>query len=193
MQNGKHLIVGLGNPGSAYEGTRHNIGFRVVEAFAKKQGWKLKYEARFFGEVAQGSYEDKKVILLMPQTYMNSSGESLRLCVDYLQVSHEKLLIICDDIALGFGQLRLKAKGSAGGHNGLKSIETHLKTQDYPRLRIGVGDRTQGELADHVLGKFTEEERAELPTVVEKALASLDIWIKEGIDSAMRFANHIGE
>lgn len=193
LQNGKCLIVGLGNPGSVYDQTRHNIGFRVLEAFAKKQGWKLRSEAQFFGQIAQGVCEDKKVILLLPQTYMNSSGESVRKCADYLEVANEKVLIICDDIALPFGQLRLKAKGSAGGHNGLKSVEVHLGTLDYPRLRIGVGDRMHGELADHVLGKFTEEERVKLPSIEEKALASLNIWIKEGVDSAMRFANQIGD
>jgi PTH1 family peptidyl-tRNA hydrolase len=124
---------------------------------------------------------------------MNSSGESVRKTADYLEVANDKLLVICDDIALFFGQMRLKAKGSAGGHNGLKSVEAHLGTLEYPRLRIGVGDRTQGDLAEHVLGKFTEEERAKIPGVVEKGEKTLEIWIKEGIDSAMRFANQIGE
>jgi len=111
-----YLLVGLGNPGSAYEFTRHNIGFHVLEAFAKKNGWSFKSASRLQGKLAQGVFEGKKVLLLLPMTYMNSSGESVRLCVDYFKVPHNNVMVVSDDIAIDFGVLRMKPSGSSGGH-----------------------------------------------------------------------------
>lgn len=172
------LIVGLGNPGKSYELTRHNVGFEVVKALAKKKGWSFHRDAKIEGEIAQGSVGEQKWFLLLPETYMNSSGEAVRRCVEYFKVPLEEILVVCDDIALPFGTLRLREKGSAGGHNGLRSIEEHLGSQHYARLRIGVGDRMEGDLADHVLGKFLAEEQEKLPTLIADASASVEKWAR---------------
>ena len=184
-----YLLVGLGNPGSAYEFTRHNIGFHVLETWAEKKGWSFKTVSRLQGKLAQGVFEGKKVLLLLPMTYMNSSGESVRLCVDYFKVPRNNMMVISDDIAIDFGMLRVKPNGSSGGHNGLKSIESHIGTQVYSRMRVGVGDRQQGALADHVLSRFSEEEMRQLPRLLDRSAEALEVWIKEGIVKAMQVAN----
>ncbi|MFI5333749.1 MAG: aminoacyl-tRNA hydrolase [Chlamydiales bacterium] len=183
----KCLIAGLGNPGSAYDLTRHNIGFEVVRAYAKKQGLSFRHAADFIGDLAQGSLFGKKVFLLLPLTYMNSSGEAIRACKEYFDIKLSDLLVICDDAALPFGKLRFRAKGSSGGHNGLQSIAEHLGTTEYPRLRIGIGQ--EGELADYVLGKFTPEETKALPEVAETVGSAIDKWLSSGIEGAMRAFN----
>ncbi len=183
------LIVGLGNPGKAYELTRHNIGFRVVEALAKKQGLPLRGEREFEAEMARGVIASKKVILLRPLTYMNSSGESVSRVAKYFDVPLTQVMVVSDDIAIDFGDLRMKTCGSSGGHNGLKSIELHFGTQAYARLRLGVGDRRQGHLADYVLAPFTQEEQIELPKMIERAVGALECWLQSGIVQAMQFAN----
>lgn len=183
------LITGLGNPGSAYAETRHNIGFQVVRHFAKKHGLKLSKVSKVSGELAQGEVQGVKVVLLLPLTYMNCSGESVRRCINYFKPQLAKTLVVSDDIALSVGAMRLREGGSAGGHNGLKSVEQHLGTQNYPRLRIGVG-RPEGEvLADYVLGQFTPEEKKGLPEILEKATSLLELWMAQGIKAAMNIAN----
>jgi PTH1 family peptidyl-tRNA hydrolase len=184
-----YLLVGLGNPGSAYEYTRHNIGFHVLEAMALENGWAFKTVSRLQARLAQGVFEGKKVLLLLPQTYMNSSGESVRLCVDYYKVNLQHVMVVADDIAIPYGNLRIKPSGSSGGHNGLKSIEAHLTTQIYPRMRVGVGDRLKGSLADHVLSRFSELEMEKMPGIVERALRSIQVWLSQGIVKAMQHAN----
>lgn len=186
-ENQSYLVVGLGNPGSAYDATRHNMGFRTVRHFAEKMGFSFHHGSYFQGEVAQGRLERKKTILLLPQTYMNSSGQSVKLCADYFKMNVSHILIVCDDIALPFGTLRIRAEGSAGGHNGLKSVEEHLNTKSYPRLKIGIGDRNVGGLSDFVLGRFTEEEKVELPKIEEKAAAAIACWIAAGVEAAAKF------
>lgn len=189
-ENQRRLIVGLGNPGEAYDETRHNIGFLALRRFAEKNGFIFHRGASFSGEIAQGRVKDKKAVLLLPLTYMNSSGRAVFACASYFEIRPENILIVCDEIALPFGKLRLKPKGSAGGHNGLKSVEAHLGTQDYHRLRIGVGDRSGGQsLAEHVLGRFTAEEKKELPKVIDEAAQAVEIWLTEDIDAAMRKVN----
>lgn len=183
------LIVGLGNPGLSYQKTRHNIGFKVVKHFAKKHGLSFREMAQLKGEVAQGSIGGEKVILLMPMTYMNCSGEALIRCINFFKPDPQKIVVVADDVALAFGFLRLRESGGAGGHNGLKNIEHHLKTQSYPRLRIGVGMPTREELADYVLGKFTAEEEKAIPQLAEKATQALEVWIAQGIEAAMNIAN----
>lgn len=183
------LIVGLGNPGSAYENTRHNIGFSILEQLAKKNGWAFKDASRLQGRIAQGVINGRKVLLLLPMTYMNSSGESVRLCMDYFKVLKNNIMVVSDDISISFGTLRLKPSGSSGGHNGLKSIESHLGTQIYPRLRVGVGDRTHGALADFVLSRFSESEMQQIPQIIERSANALEVWVKEGIVKAMQQAN----
>ena len=183
------LVSGLGNPGKAYDETRHNIGFEVVKAFAKKQGLSFRHAADFIGDLSQGNLLDKKVVLLLPLTYMNSSGEAIRLCKEYFDIPCENILIVCDDVALPFGKLRMRGKGSSGGHNGLKSVAEHLGTTDFPRLRVGVGRAEEKELAEYVLGKFTSEEKKALPEVAERAASAVETWIASGIESAMRTFN----
>ncbi|MES2345071.1 MAG: aminoacyl-tRNA hydrolase [Chlamydiota bacterium] len=189
----KRLIVGLGNPGAAYVGTRHNIGFRVVQSFAEEKGFHFRQTTNVKGELAQGSIGELKIFCLMPATYMNHSGEAVRLCLDYFDIPIEHLMVVVDDVDLPFGKIRLRPQGSAGGHNGLKSIKEHIKTLYYSRLRIGIADREHGDLADYVLGRFSAEESGKLPEIVKQAALILDTWILNGINVAMQSANQEGE
>lgn len=172
------LIVGLGNPGKKYTYTRHNLGFLIVEAYAKKYYLDFRTERDRQGEVAKGVILEKNVTLLMPMTYMNESGRSVRMTVDYYKIPTDQVMIISDDVAIPFGSFRMREKGSAGGHYGLKSIEAHLGTQDYPRLRAGVGDRLHGDLSSHVLSKFTEAEIKDLPKIIDEGIDLLDRWVQ---------------
>lgn len=183
-----YLLVGIGNPGSAYQETRHNIGFQIATAFAEKQQLSFRKEAALHGELAKGMLlgRSEKVIVLKPLTYVNRSGEAVQACMRYFRIRLERLLVISDEFAMPFGKLRVSERGSAGGHNGLKSIEQHLMTQHYSRLRFGIGDREQGDLADHVLSKFAEEERSSLPSLIEQAAQVLYTWITQGSEPAKR-------
>lgn len=163
------------------------MGFRVVRAFVKKRG--LIFRSGKIGELAQEKRGDKRVILLLPMTFMNKSGQAVRLCSDYFGIAVSHTLVVCDDIALPFGKIRFRQEGSAGGHNGLKSVEAHLGTPAYPRLRVGISDRQHGDLADYVLGKFSAEELAALPEVMEKALSRIDVWLEQGSEAALRMNN----
>lgn len=183
-----HLVVGLGNPGKAYEGTRHNIGFAVVEELARRHRFEFQKKTKWKGKVARGNIGEGTVALLLPQTFMNLSGEAVAAAThEQVEISH--LLIVVDDVAIPFGELRLRFQGSSGGHNGLKSIEDHLHTQQYARLRIGVGDNREGELEDYVLEKFSKQEKKLLPEIVERAAHAIEIWLEQGINRAMEFAN----
>jgi len=186
------LIIGLGNPGTAYEKTRHNVGFRAVRYLAQRHGIALRRTVRISAEMGHGTIEGANVGLVLPLTYMNSSGESVRASVKAFKVPFKRVMVIVDDIAFPFGQLRLKEGGSSGGHNGLRSIEEHLGTNEYPRLRLGVGSPRGGSLADYVLEKFESEEEAELPQVLDKAANVVDCWVKQGIQAAMVLANTKG-
>jgi PTH1 family peptidyl-tRNA hydrolase len=186
----KALIVGLGNPGKAYEKTRHNIGFEAVSLLAKKHHLEFKKQLKFKGSIAEGQIGDTSAILLMPLTFMNLSGEAVALAMRYFAVDLSRLIILLDDVALPLGQLRIRINSGTGGHNGLKSVEEHLQTNRYARLRIGVGDRGQGEdLADHVLGRFSKEEEKLIPGVLERVVQSVEIWMDKGLTSAMNYAN----
>lgn len=183
------LIVGLGNPGKTYKHTRHNIGFEAVDLLAQKYGLEFKKRLKFKGELAEGKIGEDSVILLKPLTYMNLSGEAVALGMGYFQIDLSRLLVITDDVALSLGQLRIRINSGPGGHNGLKSIEESLETNRYPRLRIGVGDRDHGDLADHVIGRFTEGEATLVPSVLERVVRAVEIWLDKGLTSAMNFAN----
>lgn len=189
LADAPYLIVGLGNPGKSYERTRHNIGFVVVQELARKHGLKFVRQTQFKSSLAEGRIEDKRVILQMPLTYMNLSGEAVGAAVRFWKIDLAHLLVVVDDVAIPLGELRVKINSGSGGHNGLKSIEEHLQTQSYARLRVGVGDRLQGDLASHVLGRFSEEEEKVALTVVERAVEATEIWLNQGITSAMNFAN----
>lgn len=151
-------------------------------------GWPWKRERFFEGTLSHGIVEGQKVHLLLPMTYMNLSGQSVARVLNYFKMTSQDLLVVTDDIALSFAKQRLRMKGSAGGHNGLASIQAHLGV-NYPRLRVGVGDREHGSLADHVLGKFTPLEAEQLGSICEEAFAVFHCWLKEGIEIAMNRAN----
>jgi PTH1 family peptidyl-tRNA hydrolase len=180
------LIVGLGNPGKSYEKTRHNIGFVVGRVLAKSLGIPFENKKEFSGEFAQGEIDGKRVMILLPMTYMNLSGQALRRCLDFFKIEIKNVLVVCDDVAIPFGKLRLKEKGSSGGHNGLKSIESHLGTQDYSRLRIGIGREECIDLADFVLGQFNTQEIESLPEIVSDAAQVALIWFQEGYLKALQ-------
>lgn len=186
----KYLIVGLGNPGKTYEKTRHNIGFRIVKAIGMKYAITFRPSLiRAKGNLGKGMIQDKSVHLLMPLTYMNESGLSVRKSLNFFDIPIEHLIVIADDVAIPFGKLRLRKSGSCGGHNGLRNIETHLGTDQYTRLRIGVGSRQDGDLSDHVLGNFSVEEEVDLPQVVDRAIQGIEFWLASGIDAAMQEVN----
>jgi PTH1 family peptidyl-tRNA hydrolase len=186
----RFLIAGLGNPGKTYDDTRHNIGFRVVKAFAGKYGITFRPSLiRAKGSLGRQEIEGKMAHLLLPLTYMNESGLSVKKCLEYYKIPLSQMIIIADDVALPFGNLRIREKGSCGGHNGLRSIQQHLGTSEFTRLRIGVGDREHGELADYVLGRFSQEEQVELPDIVNQAIHAIEFWLENGAEAAMREVN----
>ncbi len=187
----KFLIIGLGNPGAQYRQTRHNAGFNVVDAFAKKHQLSFRHTSHLIGDVAQGSVHGKKVLLLLPTTFMNSSGDAARRCIDYFKVPITQVMVVCDDVVLPIGTLRMRSKGSSGGHNGLKSLQAHLNTEYYARLRIGVGGPGSQEMVDYVLGKFSSEEEKILQDVALKAIEVLELWLTVGIAAAMQAANSV--
>jgi len=183
------LIVGLGNPGSQYEKTRHNCGFRAVDILASKFGCKLD-KAKFQGLYGQVNYEGRKLFLLKPQTFMNLSGRSVLQLSAYFNIPPQQIIVMFDDISLPPGRLRIRANGSAGGHNGIKSIISELGSQEFPRVKIGVGAKPEPDrdLADWVLSTFsTSEEKALAPALEAAADAALSI-IEKGIpETANRF------
>ena len=183
------VIVGLGNPGTKYAGTRHNIGFDTVTALADKYSIKLK-DKKFNGLIGEGFIEGEKVMLVQPQTYMNLSGECVGMIAGFYKLDAEDIIVICDDINLDTGRLRIRAKGSAGGHNGLKNIIAHLGTEAFPRIRIGVGEKTEGwDLADYVLARFSGEDEATMRKAIKNAVGAIETWISYDIGKSMNLYN----
>jgi PTH1 family peptidyl-tRNA hydrolase len=185
----ERLIVGLGNPGKKYEMTRHNFGFIAVQALAHELGGAFKEDKRFHGQVAKGALGDTVVYFLMPSTYMNESGRSVKAFVDYYKLNPDQVIVVNDDIELNFGDLRLRPTGSAGGHNGLKSIEALLGTRHYVRLRLGIGRNKEEKLVEYVLDNFTPEELTQLPHIIAKAVAALKLMVSADIAKAMQSVN----
>lgn len=184
------IIAGLGNPTLQYEGTRHNAGFDVIDALADK--YNISVDGRKNRAlIGKGIIEGKKVILAKPQTYMNLSGESLGGLVDYYKVDEEsEFLVIYDDISLDVGQLRIRKKGSAGGHNGMKNIISHLGTEVFPRIKVGVGEKPKKyDLADYVLSRFSKEERAIMEEGYQKAVDAVEMILKGEMEEAMNKFN----
>lgn len=178
------LITGLGNPGPEYVNTRHNIGFRVVETWAARLG--TSFVGDRHGHTAGASYRGQKLVLLKPNTYMNASGKAVRYHLQAHRTQPSQCLVVTDDVALPYGTLRLRPKGSAGGHNGLADIEQTLGTQDYPRLRVGIGaDYNRGAQVDYVLGDFTAAEQDHLPLVLAAAADALEAVLFQGLEQAM--------
>ncbi|WP_316572796.1 aminoacyl-tRNA hydrolase [Neobacillus sp. YIM B06451] len=173
------LIVGLGNPGRQYADTRHNIGFAVVERLSDKLGIPLD-QLKHKGMFGMGHYKGEKVILLMPLTYMNLSGESIRAAMDFYKIGMEDILVIYDDLDLPVGKIRLRQKGSPGGHNGIKSTIAHLGTADFNRIRIGISRPPAGmAVPDYVLGRFRKEEEPLMADAVEKSAAACEAWLEK--------------
>ncbi len=177
------LIVGLGNPGKDYVETRHNAGFMVMDSLAKKMN--IKFDRRKFkGQVAEGRIGFEKVVLLKPETFMNLSGESLIEAANFYKVEETQILVVFDDVSLDVGKIRIRKKGSAGGHNGIKSIISHLGTDNFPRIKVGVG-AAKRDLVRHVLGKFTSEEKILLDQALLAARDAVFAVLENGIDSAI--------
>jgi PTH1 family peptidyl-tRNA hydrolase len=182
------VVVGLGNPGSRYAGTRHNVGFAVMDALAEAPGTSH-FQDRFDADIAELVDGGAKVLLVKPQTFMNLSGQSLRRLVDFYQLPLEHLLVVCDDFNLPLGKLRFRARGTHGGHNGLRDIQNHLGTTEYARLRIGVGAPEEDEAVEHVLGRFRPLERPVIEEALHLAVQAVATWWEKGIEYCMNQYN----
>lgn len=184
-----YIIVGLGNPGKKYEHTRHNVGFEVIDILADRIGIHVD-ESKHKGLVGRGMLEGQKVVLVKPQTFMNLSGECVRAVADFYKVPKEEIIVIYDDISLEPGQLRIRTKGSAGGHNGIKNIIAHLGTQVFPRVKVGVGEKPRMmDLADYVLSHFTREEQGKMNDAFKEAADAVAMMVSQGVDPAMNKYN----
>ncbi|AIS58677.1 peptidyl-tRNA hydrolase [Listeria ivanovii subsp. londoniensis] len=171
------LIAGLGNPGKKYERTRHNVGFMVVDelSFRHQTPWK---KAKFNGMVSEINVNGEKMLLVKPLTFMNASGECIRPLMDYYNIPMKDVLIIYDDLDLPVGKIRLRQKGSAGGHNGMKSIIQHVKTQEFNRIRVGVSRPSHGEVINYVLGDFPKSEQADIIETIQKSADAVEDFAK---------------
>ena len=189
-----HLIVGLGNPGAEYAKTRHNVGFLLVEKLAVR--WKADWsnERKFRASIARAERNGRRVLLCRPQTFMNLSGETVRALVDFYQLPRplSGLLVTMDDADLPLGEIRLRAEGGSGGHHGLESIEQHLATREFARLRIGIGRKDgEREITDHVLGKFDPGEVELMEKALDRAASQMECWLDDGIQNAMNRFNGV--
>lgn len=184
----KYLIAGLGNIGFEYENTRHNVGFKVMDFIAEKEG--LSFSAKRLAQVCEWKYKGRTLILLKPSTYMNLSGNAIKYWLAVEKISLENLLVVTDDLALPFGKIRIRSKGSAGGHNGLKNINDLLNTENYARLRFGVGNAfSKGKQVDYVLGNWNSEEQALLPELLKHCADAIGSFAFRGIEPTMNQYN----
>ena len=185
------LIVGLGNPGTEYRDTRHNAGFMLADTLAEKAGARWRHEKKFFADVAECGLGGRRVLLVKPLTFMNASGESVAKLAAYHKVPAESVIVLVDDADLPLGTLRLRGEGSPGGHHGLESVEQHLSSRGYPRLRIGIARPQSGvrDIAGHVLGRFGAEERTVLEKVLARGGEQVECWASRGVAAAMNLYN----
>lgn len=190
------LIVGLGNPGSEYVGTRHNIGWEVLDELAVALNWLAvakEFERRgrhqFEGISLDGLHGSEKLMLLKPLTYMNASGRSVQAAMAFFQLTPADVMVVLDDLALPAGRIRLRSGGSSGGHNGLRDIERALSTTNYPRLRLGIDSPTHGSGRDYVLGRFDPAQRPKMDAAVKRAATAILTWVDRGIEAAMNQFN----
>lgn len=184
----KFLIVGLGNIGAEYINTRHNIGFKVLDHFAKKEN--INFQTAKLGDVTEFKIKGRTLILLKPNTYMNLSGKAVKYWMEKENIEKENVLIITDDLNLSFGSIRIKSKGSDGGHNGLKSIQSLLNTTEYPRFRFGISDEfKKGKQVDYVLGEWNEDEKAKLTERLEKSAEIIQSFALAGLNNTMNEFN----
>ena len=195
MADGLKMVVGLGNPGSKYSGTRHNIGFMALERMASSNGITFRQQSKLHGLAAETGVGDQRLRLLMPQTYMNDSGRSIRAALDWFGFAPEQLLVLVDDMDLPLGRLRLRAQGGAGGHNGLRSTIQHLGSQVFPRLRIGIGapaenpEERRAKTVSHVLGSFSKSEQNSVDAVLDGVLEAVVRIQRMGLDRAGNWIN----
>lgn len=184
------LIVGLGNPGSKYDGTRHNAGFRALDAYCAKSGQRID-RMKFKALVGEGQFGGKRVLFLKPQTFMNLSGESVRDAAEFYKIPPERILVIFDDISLDVGRIRVRPKGSAGGQNGVKNIIYHLKSDAFPRVKIGIGAKPHPDydLADWVLSKFQGEDADRIQSAAERAMEAAEEIVRSGVAAAAQKFN----
>lgn len=185
-----YIIVGLGNPTDEYKGTRHNVGFDVIDAIADKYNIAVT-ERSFRAFCGKGMIAGQKVILVKPQTYMNLSGESVRGFIDYYKIdTEEELIVIYDDVSLDVGQLRIRKKGSAGGHNGIKNIIQHLGSNVFRRIKVGVGEKPKNyDLADYVLGHFSKQEKELMKEGYQRSIEAVEMILQDEMEAAMNVFN----
>ncbi len=182
------LIVGLGNPGVRYAQSRHNVGFLVVDRFARAHDLSFSRK-RFNAELAEGEIGGVRVMLAKPQTYMNLSGDAVGKLFAFYKIAPHDLIVVYDDLDLPLGKMRLRTKGSAGGHHGMESIISRIGTSDFPRLRVGIGRPNPDADIDHVLGRFEGDERKVMDETFARAVEAIDVWLRDGIDAAMNKYN----
>jgi len=189
--NASGLIVGLGNPGPEYRDTRHNAGFMLADRLAERWGGRWRMEKKFFAEIAECGFGGRRMILCRPQTYMNSSGEAVAKVAAFFRLEPASVLVMADDADLPLGTLRLRPEGSPGGHHGLESVESHLGTRAYPRLKMGIARpaQVQRSIAGHVLGKLGDDDRPVWNQVLQRAAEQVECWAADGIAKAMNRYN----
>ena len=183
----KYLILGIGNIGHDYENTRHNIGFDVIDKLALEL--KVSFDSVKLAFKAEAKYKGKKLILIKPNNYVNNSGKSLSYWMKKEKVDTNNILIVCDDLNLYFGNIKIKSKGNSGGHNGLKDIEEYLGNSDYSRIRIGISNDKNVSMTDYVLGKWTKEEQSKIPLLTNKSIEIIFSFLQTGLERTMNFYN----
>jgi peptidyl-tRNA hydrolase, PTH1 family len=182
------LVVGLGNPGTKYQGTRHNIGYELIDRLARG-GRGANFTRKFEGQVAETEIDYRRVFLLKPETFMNLSGRAVGQAVRFYKIEPSDILVVCDDLSLPVGKIRIRPGGSDGGQKGLRDITNHLGTEQFPRLRIGIGDQGQADAADYVLSRFRSPERALIDDTLILASQAVAVWVTQGVDAAMNRFN----
>lgn len=184
-----YVIAGLGNPGMRYAATRHNVGFEVIERLAYENNIKLN-KRKFKAILGSGVIGDEKVVLVQPQTYMNQSGESIRAIMDFYKCTEKDLIVVYDDICFDIGTIKIRKKGSAGGHNGMKNIINHIGSNGFVRVRVGVGDKCANwDLKDHVLSRFNDKEIKQMVKEIKRASDAIEDIVIKGVDNAMNVYN----
>ena len=183
----KYLVLGIGNVGDEYDNTRHNIGFDVLDELSKLLN--VNFESVKLAQRAESKFKGKKIILIKPNNYVNNSGKSLIYWSNKEKVSTDNILIICDDLNLYFGNIKIKSSGTAGGHNGLKDIEDYLGTSNYPRVRVGISNNKKASMSDYVLGKWTESEQNHIKKIITISTDIIFSFIQAGIERTMNFYN----
>lgn len=183
-----YIVIGLGNPGKKYENTRHNVGFMVIDKLAETYGISIS-KLKFKALIGEGKIGTKKVVLVKPQTYMNLSGEAVREIFNFYKEEPEKLLLIYDDLDTVLGNIRIRKKGSAGTHNGMRSVVSQLGFSDFPRIRIGIGSNGEKEIVDFVIGNFSKDEKKKIDEVISNVVKATECFVENDIDLAMNKYN----